>query len=128
MVKNLPLYISSCMKQNGRRSLKNLPRSLNRLNDSNDPFIIASLEVMLGSKKKKLALIHQDPDLAERIFTVFGDSQLGELYVKTYRYSDERHHSAYFISVALGNPVPRRNPVLLFNGQPYQRDLKLWGA
>ena len=56
----------------------------------------------------KLVCIQNDPQLALKLYDRFEDTELGEMFVKTYQNNLEYNEQAYFISVQLGGkPIPR---------------------
>ncbi len=57
---------------------------------------------------KKRQLVENNPEVAQRMFYVFGDREIGELFVARYSEDPVRHHSAYHISVDLGRPIKRQ--------------------
>ncbi len=54
-------------------------------------------------------LCKHDPDLASLAFNVTRHRGLGEVFVEMYKDSDNYHHTAYFMSVEIKKPIPRRN-------------------
>lgn len=74
-------------------------------------FTIYYLDIILERDDRKLRrkVILKDPELAIRIFSVFGHQTLGKEFVKEYDGSEDYHHSAYFISRELGIEIERRN-------------------
>lgn len=93
---------------------------LKRDGDDGDFIVPFYLKLLLHSTlQEKMRAIREHPDLVERIFTLFHDRELGQLYVNYYGDSRDKHHTAYFISVELGTPIRRRLPV---SGDGYEFD------
>lgn len=62
------------------------------------------------NSKAKLALVEQNPALAERVFFVFRDTELGQMYVNKWSQDAVKQHAAYFIARELGKQIPREQP------------------
>ncbi|MEK6924682.1 MAG: hypothetical protein AABW71_00405 [Nanoarchaeota archaeon] len=61
--------------------------------------------------KAKKNIVRKDPELAYRIFCLFKDREIGEMFAKRYA-KGEYHHSAYFVSLEMRCPI-ERHPVVL---------------
>ena len=59
------------------------------------------------SPQRMEQVVRDDPELAFRIFDIFRDREIGKLLVVLYAENPEHHHSAYFVSLELGNPIER---------------------
>lgn len=60
--------------------------------------------------KAKLALVEQNPSLAERVFFVFKDTELGQIYVNKWAQDAVKQHAAYFIAREIGKQIQREPP------------------
>ena len=107
---NLPKISNlSSLSQTQLTSLRELPI---RVGDGGDEFVMFYLDfIATATVAQKKKLVRQNPDLVERIFTLFHNCELGTLYVNKYGTSQDRHHTAYFISIELGTPITRRLPL-----------------
>jgi len=80
------------------------PESLERYN-SLSAWYRRRVEKNPAMKEK---IVHCDPHLAQYLFYVFHDREIGGLFVSKYAEDPHLHHSAYFISLELGTPLQRR--------------------
>ncbi|MFC1686298.1 hypothetical protein ACFLZZ_04755 [Nanoarchaeota archaeon] len=65
-------------------------------------------KVLKRDTQLKKDLVETNPYLAERVVNIFKDLEVGRLYVKKYENDEHRHHSAYFISLKISEPIKRQ--------------------
>ncbi|MEK6909097.1 MAG: hypothetical protein AABX23_03540 [Nanoarchaeota archaeon] len=74
-------------------------------------FVKDYISEIVRSRKMKKDIVSENPELAQRIFQLFRDTEIGEMFVKKYA-EGEYHHTAYFISLEIRQPIDR-HPVVL---------------
>ena len=77
--------------------------------EEGNEFFIWYRDAIMEDPVAKRHLVDTDPERALRVFSVFSDREIGEMFVEKYTDDDGFGHAAYFVSSELGDdPGPGR--------------------